>query len=254
MLKQASEQVENMEHNAMEELSAWEQINAWEELNTWEKLNEQRCNQIIKDFHNMEAVEGFGLRLTRKDLYTLADSNWLNDEVINFYMNLLIARGTSSDVYPKVLAMNTFFYSKLLSGGHSSLKRWTRKVDIFAQDLVVVPVHLYVHWCMAIIDFRDKTIVYYDSMGSDNPKCLAALKLYLQNESLDKKKQLYDMRDWEFYSAKNIPQQTNGSDCGVFSCMFAEYICANREITFTQDDMPYLRDKMFREIINGKLL
>ncbi|XP_024872376.1 uncharacterized protein LOC112454954, partial [Temnothorax curvispinosus] len=150
--------------------------------------------------------------LTQKNLYTLADSNWLNDEVINFYMNLLIARGTSSDAYLKVHAMNTFFYPKLLSGGHSSLKQWTRKVNIFAQDLVVVPVHLDVYWCMAIIDFRDKTIVYY-SMGSNNSKCLTALKLYLQNESLDKKKQLYDMSDWEFYSAKNIPQQTNGSDC-----------------------------------------
>jgi len=150
-------------------------------------------------------AEGFGLRITRKDLCTLADLNWLNDEVINFYMNLLIARGTSSDKYPKVHAMNTFFYPKLLSGGHSSLKRWTRKVDIFAQDLVVVPIHLDIHWCMSIIDFRDKSIVYYDSMGSSNPKCLAALKQYLQDESLDKKKQSYDMSDWKLQSAKNIP-------------------------------------------------
>ncbi|XP_071581648.1 sentrin-specific protease-like [Temnothorax nylanderi] len=226
MLKQASEQLQNIvqsnQPNSMEELSVWEQLNAWEELNTWEELNEQRCNQVIKGFHSMEAVEGFGLRLTQKDLYTLADSNWLNDEVINFYMNLLIARSTSSNKYPKVHAMNTYFYSKLLSGGHSSLKRWTRKVDIFAHDLIIIPIHLNVHWCMSIVDFRDKTIIYYDSMGSDNPKCLAALKLYLQNESLDKKKQPYDMSDWKFYSAKNIPRQTNGSDCGVFSCMFAE--------------------------------
>lgn len=199
-------------------------------------------------------AEGFGLRITRKDLYTLADLNWLNDEVINFYMNLLITRGTSSDKYPKVHAMNTFFYPKLLSGGHSSLKRWTRKVDIFAQDLLVVPIHLDIHWCMLIVDFRDKSIVYYDSMGGNNPKCLAALKQYLQDESLDKKKQPYDMSDWKLHSAKNIPQQMNGSDCGVFSCMFAEYVCANKKITFTQDDMPYFRNKMVYEILKGKLL
>ncbi|XP_011872767.1 PREDICTED: sentrin-specific protease 1-like [Vollenhovia emeryi] len=199
-------------------------------------------------------AEGFGLRITRKDLYTLADLNWLNDEVINFYMNLLIARGTSSDKYPKVHAMNTFFYPKLLSGGHASLKRWTRKVDIFAQDLMVVPVHLDIHWCMSIVDFRDKSITYYDSMGSSNPKCLVALKQYLQDESLDKKKQSYDMRDWKLQSAKNIPQQMNGSDCGVFSCMFAEYACGNKKITFTQDDMPYFRNKMVYEILKGKLL
>ncbi|XP_012224953.1 sentrin-specific protease 1-like [Linepithema humile] len=199
-------------------------------------------------------AEGFGLRITRKDIHTLAGLNWLNDEVINFYMNLLIARGTNSDKYPKVHAMNTFFYPKLLSGGHSSLRRWTRKVDIFAQDLVVVPVHLDIHWCMSIIDFREKMIVYYDSMGSSNPKCLAALKQYLQDESLDKKKQPFDMSGWRLQSAKNIPQQMNGSDCGVFSCMFAEYACANRRVTFTQEDMPYFRSKMVYEILKGKLL
>lgn len=198
-------------------------------------------------------TEGFGLKITRKDIHTLAGLNWLNDEVINFYMNLLIARGTAGK-YPKVHAMNTFFYPKLLSGGHSSLKRWTRKVDIFAQDLVVVPVHLNIHWCMSIIDFRDKAIVYYDSMGSSNPKCLVALKQYLQDESLDKKKQAYDMNDWKLQSAKDIPQQMNGSDCGVFSCMFAEYVCANKKITFTQQDMPYFRNKMVYEILKSKLL
>lgn len=199
-------------------------------------------------------AEGFGLRITRKDLHTLSGLNWLNDEVINFYMNLLIARGAGSDKYPKVHAMNTFFYPKLLSGGHSSLKRWTRKVDIFAQDLVVIPVHLDIHWCMSIVDFRDKTITYYDSMGGNNSKCLAALKTYLQDESLDKKKQPYDMSNWTLQCAKNIPQQMNGSDCGVFSCMFAEYVCANKKLSFTQEDMPYFRNKMVYEILKSKLL
>lgn len=198
-------------------------------------------------------AEGFGLRITRKDLHTLAGLNWLNDEVINFYMNLLITRGTSGK-YPKVHAMNTFFYPKLLSGGHSSLKRWTRKVDIFAQDFMVVPIHLDVHWCMLIVDFREKSIVYYDSMGGNNPKCLATLKQYLRDECLDKKKKTYDMSDWKLQSAKDIPQQMNGSDCGVFSCMFAEYVCANKKITFTQQDMPYFRNKMVYEILKCKLL
>lgn len=198
-------------------------------------------------------VEGFGLRITRKDIHTLADLNWLNDEVINFYMNLLISRSTN-DKYPNIHAMNTFFYPKLISGGHSSLKRWTRKIDIFAQDIIVVPIHLGIHWCMSIIDFRDKTIRYFDSMGSNNPKCLSALRQYLEDESLDKKKKTYNTSNWKLECAKNIPQQMNGSDCGVFSCMFAEYICANKKITFTQQDMPYFRSKMVYEILKSKLL
>lgn len=221
---------------------------------TDEMLRQVRC-ALVPCPQDEVLAEGFGLRITRKDIHTLAGLNWLNDEVINFYMNLLIARGTAAtSKYPRVHAMNTFFYPKLLSGGQSSLRRWTRKVDIFAQDLVVVPVHLDIHWCMSIIDFRERSIVYYDSMGGGNTKCLAALKQYLQDESLDKKKRSYDMSDWTFRSAKNIPQQMNGSDCGMFSCMFAEYVCANRKITFTQDDMPYFRNKMVYEILRGKLL
>ncbi|CAK9814564.1 Sentrin-specific protease 1 [Anthophora quadrimaculata] len=218
-----------------------------------EEMLQELKNALIPRPPNEVLVEEFGLRITRKDLHTLADLNWLNDEVINFYMNLLIAR-SSNKKYPKVHAMNTFFYPKLISGGHSSLKRWTRKIDIFAQNLIVVPVHLGIHWCMSIIDFRDRSIRYYDSMGGNNPKCLSALQQYLEDESLDKKKQVYDTSNWKLECAKNIPQQMNGSDCGVFSCMFAEYICANKKITFTQQDMPYFRNKMAYEILKSKLL
>lgn len=210
-------------------------------------------NALIPNPSNEVLVEHFGLRITRKDMNTLEGLHWLNDEVINFYMNLLIARG-NQDNYLNVHAMNTFFYPKLLSGGHSSLKRWTRKIDIFAQDIVVVPIHLGMHWCMSIIDFRDKSIRYYDSMGGSNRECLPALKKYLEDESLDKKKKPYDTSNWTFEIMKGIPQQMNGSDCGVFSCTFAEFICANREITFSQNDMPYFRMKMVYEILKGRIL
>ncbi|XP_076382199.1 sentrin-specific protease 1 [Megalopta genalis] len=218
-----------------------------------EEMMQEVKNALIPRPPDEVLIEGFGLRITRKDIHTLADLNWLNDEVINFYMNLLIAR-SSNNKYPKAHAMNTFFYPKLISGGHASLKRWTRKIDIFAQDLIVIPIHLDIHWCMSIIDFRDKSVRYYDSMGSNNMKCLSALRQYLEDESLDKKKQPYDTSNWKLECAKNIPQQMNGSDCGVFSCMFAEYICANKKITFTQQDMPYFRNKMVYEILKSKLL
>lgn len=44
------------------------------------------------------------------------------------------------------------------------------------------------------------------------------------------------------------------SDCGVFSCMFAEFISRDSEISFDQSHMPYFRNKMVFEIMNGKML
>uniref|UniRef100_A0A1B6D8K8 Ubiquitin-like protease family profile domain-containing protein n=1 Tax=Clastoptera arizonana TaxID=38151 RepID=A0A1B6D8K8_9HEMI len=198
-------------------------------------------------------VENFGQRITRSDITTLSGLHWLNDEVINFYMNLLIERGKSKNL-PNIYAFNTFFYQKLSSAGHSSLKRWTKKVDIFSQDMILVPIHLGMHWCLAVIFFKDKCIKYYDSMGGNNNKCLKLLLKYLEDESLDKKKLPYDTSDWKLENVKDIPQQMNGSDCGMFSCMFAEFISRNCKITFTQKEMPYFRIKMAYEIITGKLL
>lgn len=197
---------------------------------------------------------GFKLTVTRKDMETLAGLNWLNDEVINFYMNMLMERGRTQPGLPSVYAFNTFFYPKLLASGYAAIKRWTRRVDIFAHDLILVPVHLGVHWCLAVIDFRHNTIRYYDSMGGRNPECLEALRKYLQEESRDKKQKELDLSKWTYETVKDIPHQMNGSDCGMFALKYAEYITRDAKITFEQLNMPYFRRRMVYEILTNKLL
>ncbi|KAL1490382.1 hypothetical protein ABEB36_013091 [Hypothenemus hampei] len=218
--------------------------------------NEQldMVHRVLKGNPNEVLAQKFNLNITRRDLMTLAGLNWLNDEVINFYMNLIIERGKESDKYPKTWAFNTFFYMKLIKDGPQSLRRWTKKIDLFSYDLICIPIHLGMHWCMAIIDFRDNSIRYYDSMGSPNNKCLDALRRYLEAEHLDKKGISYNTSEFTLENMENIPQQMNGSDCGMFSCTFAEFISRNAKITFGQEDMPYLRKKMIVEIMTGELL
>lgn len=195
------------------------------------------------------------MNITRHDLNTLDGLNWLNDEVINFYMELLKERSEQCDHLPKVHVMNTFFVPKLLQMGHSGVRRWTRKVDIFAYDVIPVPVHVGgVHWCMSIIHMRDKTIKYYDSMGHPNYPVLEALKKYLHEESLDKKKVPYNTSDWSVECVRDCPQQRNGSDCGVFSCMFAEFVSRDSKISFEQEHMQYFRRKMVYEIASGRMV
>lgn len=75
--------------------------------------------------------------------------NFFFVKVINFYFNLLMERG-GKDKLPSVYVFNTFFYPKLCQGGHSALKRWTRRVDIFTYDLILIPIHLGIHWCLAV--------------------------------------------------------------------------------------------------------
>jgi sentrin-specific protease 1 len=107
---------------------------------------------------------------------------------------------------------------------------------------------------MAIVHLKNKTIRYYDSMGSPNNQVLRALEQYLIDESLDKKKQHFDTSCFKKENVLDCPKQNNGSDCGVFSCMFAEFISRDRPISFNQLQMPYFRNKMIYEIAQGKLM
>ncbi|KAL3088575.1 hypothetical protein niasHT_023193 [Heterodera trifolii] len=199
-------------------------------------------------------VSGFDAKITRKDLLTLSNLEWLNDEVINFFLNLVVERNNSDPNLPKVFTFNTFFYQKLQKNGFTGVKRWTRKVDIFAHEILIIPIHLPNHWCMAIIDFRQKRLDYYDSLMGTNEKCLHNLRDYLEQESLDKRKRPFDSEGWIMECRKDIPSQSNFSDCGMFSCLFAEYASRRAPITFTQKHISYFRERMCFEIYQKNLL
>ena len=62
------------------------------------------------------------------------------------------------------------------------------------------------------------------------------------------------MSGWKQVIAKKIPQQTNGSDCGVFACKYAEYSSRRARFTFSQSNMPDFRKRMVWEIVKNKLL
>ncbi|XP_017064589.2 uncharacterized protein LOC108103576 [Drosophila eugracilis] len=215
----------------------------------------KRYYDLMQGDRSAVLVVKFNLHIRRLDIRTFIDGEWLNDEVINFYMSLLTERSEKrAGELPATYAMNTFFVPRLLQAGHGGVKRWTRKVDLFSKDIIPVPVHCNgVHWCMAIIHMRDKAIRYYDSMGKPNQPVLDALAAYLREESLDKRKQPFDTSDFVIENVENVPQQLNGSDCGVFSCMFAEYISRDVPITFSQSEMEYFRRKMVLEIVDGEM-
>lgn len=200
-------------------------------------------------------IELDGVQILRKDIQTLTGLNWLNDEIINAYMFLIVTRGKSTD-YKSVYTFNTFFYPKVRDSGHGSVKRWTRKVNIFSYDFLLVPVHLGNHWCLAVIDFTKKSISYFDSLGGSSSTCTRVLLDYLKAESSDKLKQDFDTENWKCIDKyrDGIPKQENGSDCGVFACTYAEYATRLAKLDFTQKDMPYFRKKMIYEIVKGQII
>jgi sentrin-specific protease 1 len=69
-----------------------------------------------------------------------------------------------------------------------------------------------------------KEIRYYDSMNGHNVECLRSLRNYLRDEHQDKKSSQIDLSQWNFIHVSDVPQQMNGSDCGMFTCKYAEFI------------------------------
>ncbi|XP_042316484.1 sentrin-specific protease 2 isoform X3 [Sceloporus undulatus] len=200
-------------------------------------------------------TSAFKLNITRGDIQTLRNQHWLNDVVINFYMNLLVERNKRHG-FPVLYAFSTFFYPKLNTAGYNAVRRWTKEVDLFQHDMILVPIHIRVHWALVVIDMRRETIKYFDSMGQNGHKICMKLLQYLQDESKAKRNVDINASSWALYSMKphEIPQQLNGSDCGMFACKYADFISRDKPIVFTQCHMPYYRKRMIWEILHQQLL
>jgi len=208
--------------------------------------------------------------VTREGVLRLRPGKWLNDEVVNFFLELLKARSATNDELPQCHIFNTHFY-RMLSGrngngngcgyNYADVRRWMHEVDVFAKDMLICPIHCHGnHWTLALVNFCDKRIEYYDSL-SENPSpaaWLANLRHYLKDEHLRKHKTTWDDAGWTDHvwrpSLHRMPQQLNDWDCGMFMCKTVDYLSQDAKLNFSQDDMPYFRRRFVIEIHNKALL
>ena len=231
-----------------------------------------------------ELAELNNVPVSRRDIATLRPGEWLNDEVINFYMELLKQRA-SADMslgdgkrFPKCHIFSTMFYPKLMQNAtfdYSRVRRWTmaKKMahgDVFGMDLVLVPIHCNGnHWTLAVINFVDRRFEYHDSLRGSGRHVIKNLRDWLRKESADKRKCEWEgweeiaghpndgewrngwsEKEWE----RGIPQQRNGFDCGVFMCKNADYHARDGLLNFTQADIDYFRRRIVLEIRNCQLV
>ncbi|CAL3970080.1 unnamed protein product [Diplocarpon coronariae] len=97
----------------------------------------------------------------RQDIERLDEGEFLNDNLIIFYLRWLEHRLAEErpDLVDRIYFHNTFFYERLTKPGkgkvdginYDAVARWTAKVDLLNYDYIVVPVNETVHWYVAII-------------------------------------------------------------------------------------------------------
>ena len=95
----------------------------------------------------------------------------------------------------------------------------------------------------------------YEDDATKIAAMLEDLKRYVADEHLaHKKKPLSEEYKIRIVNTGQIiPQQKNGSDCGVFLCQFMNYLATNDAFNFGQRHMRQLRFKMVVEILNKRL-
>lgn len=185
--------------------------------------------------------------LALDDLSTLADQNWLNDQVMNMYGELILESARH-----KVHFLNSFFHRQLMTKGYDGVKRWTKQVDLFSKSLLLVPIHLEVHWCLVTADIVKKKICIYDSQGNALQKVARNILKYLMTEAKEKKQTAFES-GWAVSFDEITPQQTNENDCGVFVLEYSRCLALAKPLQFSQKDIPKIRKRIYKELCDCKL-
>ncbi|XP_029286185.1 uncharacterized protein LOC115007453 [Cottoperca gobio] len=182
-----------------------------------------------------------------EDLGTLEEQNWLNDQIINMYGELIMEA-----TQQKVHFFNSFFHKQLVAKGYDGVKRWTKKVDLFSKWLLLFPIHLEIHWSLITVTMATKTISYYDSQGIVFRHTTDNIMKYLQSEAREKQQTAFQ-KGWKITIIKGIPQQKNDSDCGVFVLEYCRCLSVKQPLLFSQEDMPRIRKRIHKELCDCRL-
>ena len=196
-------------------------------------------------------------KITLPDITSLSPNEWITDPIINGYMFLLQQRDqmliqSQARITPS-LFFTSMLYTKVLCEGdncENGVLTWGTKkcetiigegTNIFQMNKIFFPInHHNTHWALVQADMEQHVLTYYDSLGKDaankptgsslGQQALSAILKYLRHEHM----QVYKSElqsTWAIVDESNkIPQQSNGSDCGVFTIAHADLLSVDESL------------------------
>lgn len=201
------------------------------------------------------------------DLKCLKPGEYLNDNIIDFYLQYVMLNSVCPEIRAKTHIFTTFFFTKLTEAKKDSpsmkdkstkvydrVKKWLKRVDIFSKDYLVIPVNRSHHWFLIIVCNANKVqevkdskevievaelpkidqpcIIVMDSLGvvrtGGMNKLTAPIRFVLKEEWLSKK-DLKKEFDHALIPDRTIkpPGQDNNYDCGLFLIKYVECFLKN---------------------------
>jgi sentrin-specific protease 1 len=224
---------------------------------------------------------------TRNACMTLP-GEWLNDEIVNGYVDLINLRTRGGCNYPTEMltsnkrppfvqnqddhCLNTFFFLELKrpKPDMNKISRMLvkREVDIKTIRRLFIPLHQGGnHWVFIVLDMQKVQITFYDSLGSgDLPQKDAQAATFFMKWILDQRgassgsknpskapseSTMEDSNSWspKLVTAVGNPKQKNTCDCGVFMLKGIDYLIRFNKLDFSQSDMRYFRICLLYELL-----
>ncbi|CAJ1950668.1 unnamed protein product [Cylindrotheca closterium] len=205
---------------------------------------------------------------------TLGDGQWVSAEIIKTFLLRVEENRKSSSPSRTCLLDPVLFtdlivhvardaetnrFKKVVSGGQLGIlykkARFSRtlkrnRVDcVIDLEKLIIPVnHHGCHWFLIVAYMKEKRIQVYDSMaGLSRMMYLKVLLKYIRkNYEENKGKKMRGWKKWKLLETdkKMTPQQCNGHDCGIFTCLAAERIYRGAELDYKQSEVSNIRKRI----------
>ena len=123
-----------------------------------EEIGQDPEDAIVVLQYPMEKDAQDVITINRGDIKRLQPMEYLNDNLIDLRIKLIMKDLQAEN--PKFAArfhiFNSLFYTKLcesddITVGYENVKRWTKNVDIFEKDFIIIPVNESKHWSLSVI-------------------------------------------------------------------------------------------------------
>ncbi|KAF2134021.1 cysteine proteinase [Dothidotthia symphoricarpi CBS 119687] len=169
----------------------------------------------------------YDVRLFREDVNSIKDDDWLTDNAISFWQEVLEREDLKG--YPKasiVLLRPTMSYLLMQTPDPITLKEalpnFSTTTHVFLpvnDNRDVTKAEGGSHWTLLLVSIIDGVAFHYDSMHASNEREARSTTMKLE-QLLGKRLRFIPMLD--------APQQENGSDCGVFVCILMKHLLLKR--------------------------
>lgn len=207
-------------------------------------------------------ITKFNVDINVQKIMCLNPGCWINDEIINFFMQMLLEKNNCCKSKQSFF-LSSFFMERLLCTDKKykfdNVRNWTKTINIYDQEHIFIPVNVSnTHWTLVVVSMLNRTIYYYDSCGKSGLKFMNAVLRWLGdviNSDNIKYRSYIFTADWQKVNVKDIPTQSNGYDCGIFVMMYAYVINEGVLLcdSFAQSDLDWYRREISCSVIVGTL-